>query len=280
MRGRDRAFAAGMGVAAAVLMAFVLLPIAAIFTRVPVGTLLAQLRSRPALDALGVSAKTTLIALALIVTVGTPAAYLLGSRAFRGRTVVLTLLEIPLVLPPAVAGIGLFAAFGRFGLLGGTLRALGVQIPFTQIAVVMALVFVSLPFFVRQAVAGFASVDPSMLVAARTLGAGPARTFGRVAVPLAARSLSSGAALAWGRALGEFGATIMFAGNLEGRTQTLPLAIFGSFSRGDVTTALAMAALLVAVSAGVLLAVRLLGSRRVEVLLWTNRSFEPTSATA
>src|SRR5205823_1819089 len=105
MRGHDRAFAAGMGVAAAVLMAFVLLPIAAIFTRVPVGTLLAQLRSRPALDALGVSAKTTLIALALIVTVGTPAAYLLGSRAFRGRTVVLTLLEIPLVLPPAVAGI-------------------------------------------------------------------------------------------------------------------------------------------------------------------------------
>jgi len=137
-----------------------------------------------------------------------------------------------------------------------------------------------LPFFVRQAVAGFASIDPSMLTAARTLGAGPARTFGRVAVPLAARSLSAGAALAWGRALGEFGATIMFAGNLEGHTQTLPLAIFGSFSRGDVTTALAMAALLVAVSGGVLLAVRTLGSRRAEVLSWTNRSFEPTSVTA
>jgi len=280
VRSHDRAFAAGTGIAAAVLIAFVLLPIAAIFTRVPFGTLLAQLGSRSALEALEVSAKTTLIALVLIVTVGTPAAYLLGSRAFRGRTVVLTLLEVPLVLPPAVAGIGLFAAFGRFGLLGGTLRAVGVQIPFTQIAVVMALVFVSLPFFVRQAVAGFASIDPSMLTAARTLGAGPARTFGRVAVPLAARSLSAGAALAWGRALGEFGATIMFAGNLEGHTQTLPLAIFGSFSRGDVTTALAMAALLVAVSGGVLLAVRTLGSRRAEVLSWTNRSFEPTSVTA
>ena len=168
------------------------------------------------------------------------------------------LLELPLVLPPAVAGIGLFAAFGRFGLLGRPLRALGIEIPFTQAAVVMALAFVAMPFYTRQAVAAFASMDERLLGVSRTLGAGRTETFFRVAVPMAAQGLSAGAALAWARALGEFGATILFAGSLQGKTQTLPLAIYNRFSSGDLGAALAIAAMLVAVSVGLLAGARLL----------------------
>lgn len=280
MRPADRAFAAAVGLATAVLLAFVALPVVAIFTRVPVSSLLAQLRSPVALDALRISLEATLVAMALILVVGTPAAYLLGTRSFRGRELLIALLELPLVLPPAVAGIGLFAAFGRFGLLGGALRAVGVEIPFTLAAVVMALTFVSLPFYVRQSVAGFAAMDERLLGAARSLGAGPGRTFFRVAVPLAGQSLSAGAALAFARALGEFGATIMFAGSLQGSTQTLPLAVYAQFSAGNLRAALAIAALLVAVSAGLLVAVRLAlrAGRRSQP--WTSRVFSPTSATA
>ena len=132
------------------------MPILAIFLRVPPSELLAQVRSRVALDALGVSLRSSLMALATIVAFGTPAAYLLATRRLPGSAVLVTLLELPLVLPPAVAGIGLLAAFGRLGLLGGPLRAFGVQIPFTQAAVVMALAFVAMPFYTRQAVASFA----------------------------------------------------------------------------------------------------------------------------
>src|SRR5207249_1616361 len=153
---------------------------------------------------------------------------------------------------------GLFTAFGRFGLLGGALRAFGVEIPFTLAAVVMALTFVALPFYARTAVAAFAAMDQQLLGASRTLGAGPARTFFRVALPLARQGLSAGAALAWARALGEFGATILFAGSLQGNTQTLQLAIYEEFSGGSPDGALAISALLVVVSAGLLLGVRML----------------------
>jgi molybdate transport system permease protein len=238
-------------------MCFVLLPIAAIFLRVSPGTLVAQLHSRVALDALGVSLRTSALALLVVVTLGTPAAYLLSSHRGRGTAFLTTLLEVPLVLPPAVAGIGLLVAFGRMGLLGGTLRAGGISIAFTPAAVVMALAFVSLPFYVRQAIAAFGSVDRELLAASRTLGSGPGATFARVALPLAAPGLGAGAALAWARALGEFGATIMFAGSLQGRTQTLPLAIYAQLQQ-DFHVALAISALLVAVSAGLLVAVKLL----------------------
>jgi molybdate transport system permease protein len=265
MRRPDRAVAAGFGLAAVVLAGFVILPVAAIFLRVPPGTLLSQLRSPVALDALGVSLQTSAIAVALILLVGTPAAYLLGTRTFRGASMLITLLELPLVLPPAVAGMALFAAFGRFGLLGGSLRALGVEIPFTRAAVVMAVAFVAMPFYVRQAVAAFASVDRETLAASRTLGAGDGETFLRVAIPLAGQGLGAGAALAFARALGEFGATLMFAGSFQGRTQTLPLAIYGQFSSGNVDGALAMAAFLVAASMGLLVAVKVvLRGRRAE----------------
>jgi molybdate transport system permease protein len=266
------------GAATSLLLAFVALPMLAIFLEVPLGTLVAQLHSKVALDALGVSLRTSLAALALILLIGTPAAYVLGTRRFRGAALVTTILELPLVLPPPVAGIGLLAAFGRAGLLGGTLRALGVSIPFTQAAVVIALVFVAMPLYVRQAVAAFASVDRELLAASRTLGAGPGKTFLRVGLPLARAGLSAGAALAWARALGEFGATLIFAGSFQGTTQTLSLAIYAQFSgggRGGLDVALAMAALLVAVSAGVLVSVKVLlrrGERKEEREDWTRFS--------
>lgn len=258
MRRSDRLVAVAFGLAATLLVAFVLLPIVAVFVRVPPATLLSQLRSKGALDALAVSLKTTTIALALILFLGTPAAYLLGTRSFRGSIALETILEVPLVLPPAVAGIALLAAFGRGGLLGRPLRAMGIEVGFTQAAVVMALIFVAMPFYVRQAVAAFGSVDRQMLAASRTLGAGQGETFVRVAVPLAAKGLGAGAALAFARALGEFGATIMFAGNLPGSTQTLPLAIYAQYSADNLPGALALAALLVAVSVGLLVGVKLI----------------------
>jgi molybdate transport system permease protein len=254
-----------------VLFGFITLPILAIFLRTSPSELVAQLRSPVARAALGVSLRSTLIALVLIVGFGTPAAYALGTRRFRGAAVFLTLLELPLVLPPAVAGIGLFAAFGRFGLLGGALRAFGIEIPFTQAAVVMALAFVAMPFYTRQAVAAFASMDHQLLGASRTLGAGSARTFFRVALPLARQGLLAGATLAWARALGEFGATILFAGSLQGRTQTLPLAIYDQFSGANPDGALAISALLVVVSAGLFVGLRVLIRNRQtgDVLSWT-----------
>jgi molybdate transport system permease protein len=254
----DRWMAIGTGVATAVVVGFVGLPLLAIFLRVPVGTLFAELHSPVALDALKVSLRTTLISIVLIVVFGTPVAYRIATRPFHGSTAITVLLELPLVLPPAVAGIALFAAFGRVGLLGKPLEALGVELPFTQTAVVMALTFVSMPFFIRQAIAGFASVDRQLLGASRTLGAGEARTFLHVGIPLARQSLSAGAVLAFARALGEFGATIMFAGSLPGATQTLPLAVYGQFSSGSLDSALAIAALLVAVSIGLFAGARVL----------------------
>ena len=193
--------------------------------------------------------------MALILLIGTPAAYLIGTKRFRGRAFAITLVELPLVLPPAVAGIGLFAAFGRFGLLGTPLRWLGLQIPLTETAVVMAVAFVASPFYLRGAIAAFEALDQNLVDAARTLGASPSRVFFRVAMPLAAGGLGAGAALAFARGIGEFGATIMFAGSFQGVTQTLPLAIYAEFEV-NFDLALTISALLVLVSAMILLAVK------------------------
>ena len=242
--------------AAAIALAFLILPIAAIFARVSPGRLVGQLSHPVVTDALLLSLKTSAIAQALVVLVGTPAAYVLATRRFPGRSLAVVLVELPLVLPPAVAGIGLIAAFGRLGLLGGTLDALGIQVGLTQAAVVIAVAYVSSPFYVRQAIATFEAVDPDLVAASRTLGAGRARTFFRVVLPLARRGLAAGEALSFARGLGEFGATIMFAGSLQGVTQTLPLAIYNEFDL-DFTTALAMSALLVVVSGALLVALRI-----------------------
>jgi molybdate transport system permease protein len=250
------AFAALCAVATAIALAFLVLPVAAIFFRVPPGDLLGALGHDVTRDALVVSLKTSAIAHAAVLLVGTPAAYVLGRKRFRGRGVILTLVELPLVLPPAVAGIGLFAAFGRMGLLGGELDAFGIQIPFTQAAVVLAVAFVESPFYLRGAIAAFEAVDGSLLDAARTLGAAPGRVFARIALPLAAGGLAAASALALARGLGEFGATIIFAGSLQGVTQTLPLAIYAQFEQ-DFDTALAISALFIIVGALLLVALKL-----------------------
>ena len=257
----NRAFGVVLWAAAVLTLAFLLVPIAAIFLRVPPGDLVEALGSPVARDALRVTIATTLTAQAVILVVGTPAAYLLATRRFRGRALVITLVELPLVLPPAVAGIGLLAAFGRFGLLGETLSFFGLEVAFTRLAVVLAIVFVAGPFFLRTAIAAFEAVDAALVDASRTLGAGPARTFARVALPLASGGLGAGAALAFARGLGEFGATIMFAGSLQGVTQTLSLAVYEQFDV-DFDTALAIGAELVAASAALLLAVKLIPSWR------------------
>jgi molybdate transport system permease protein len=242
--------------ASGVALAFLVLPVLAIFVHVAPVRLIHQLSNPVVGDALLVSLKTTLLAQALILLLGTPTAYLLASRRFPGRSLCVTLVELPLVLPPAVAGIGLLAAFGRFGLLGSTLGWFGIGLPFTQAAVTVAVAFVASPLYVRQAIAAFEAVDPNLVAASRTLGAGPARTFFRVVLPLARGGLIAGEALAFARGLGEFGATIMFAGSLEKVTQTLPLAIYAQFEVNfDVT--LAISALLILISAALLISFKL-----------------------
>ena len=269
------AFAAAVAAATAVALAFLVLPVLAIFVRVPPGDLIGALGNAVTRDALLVSLKTSAIAHAAVLVIGTPAAYLLARRRFPGRALVLTLVELPLVLPPAVAGIALFAAFGRAGLLGDELDALGVQIPFTQAAVVLAVAFVESPFYLRGAVAAFEAVDEDLLAAARTLGAGPWRVFFRIAIPLAAGGLGAASALALARGLGEFGATIIFAGSLQGVTQTLPLAIYAQFE-ANFDVALAISALFILVGAGILIAMKVFGWLRFASI----SPFRPAASTS
>jgi molybdate transport system permease protein len=247
-------------VSLAVVLCFLSFPIVAIFVNTSPGELISSLGDESSRQALRLSLETTAIALALILLFGTPAAWLLARRDFRGRDLITTIIELPLVLPPAVAGIALLAAFGPEGILGKAIADAGIELVFATAGVVVALTFVASPFYIRQAQAAFASLDDELVDASRTLGAGELRTLLRVAVPTALPSLASGAALAWGRALGEFGATLIFAGNLEGVTQTSPLAIFQGFAR-DFPGALALSAVLVALSAAILLVVRVVGRR-------------------
>jgi molybdate transport system permease protein len=272
-----RTFDVVLVVATALTVSFLLLPLLALFLRIPPDELLAQLGSEAAREALIVSLETSLIAHALILGIGTPVAYLLGTRRFRGRGLLVSAIELPLVLPPAVAGIGLLAAFGRRGLLGDSLDAFGIQIPFTKAAVVLAVAFVASPFYIRQAIAAFGAVDRNLLDASRTLGASPARTFARVALPLAASGLAAGSSLAFARGLGEFGATIIFAGSFAGETRTAPLAIYAELGL-DFDAALAIGALLVLVSIALLAAVKLLTSWTL--FNWTSPSASGASSSS
>lgn len=250
-------FAALLVASLTCVIAFLTLPIVAVFIDVGPGELIASLGEPGAIEALVLSLQVTAVSLAVILAVGTPAAYLLATRSFRGRSVLVTLIELPLVLPPAVAGIGLLAALGPEGILGGVVSALGVELVFETAGVIVAVTFVASPFYIRQAQAAFAAVDPTLLQASRTLGASEARTLAAVAIPTARGGLFSGMALAWGRALGEFGATLVFAGSFQGVTQTAPLAILERFG-SDFTAALALSAALVALSAALLLSVKAL----------------------
>jgi len=258
-----RWFPATLVLALTVALTFLCLPIVAIFVDSSPADLLDSLGDQGARDALWLSLRTTAAALVIIVVVGTPAAYLLATRNFRGKALVVTLVELPLVLPPAVAGVALLAAVGPEGLLGGAVDAAGIQLTLATAGVVVALTFVASPFYVRQAMAAFASVDRTLLDASRTLGASEARGFVRVMIPTAMPGLVAGGALALGRALGEFGATLMFAGSFQGITQTVPLEIYNRLGT-DFDGALALSAVLVAVSVAILLAVKLVP--RAEVL--------------
>ena len=209
-------------------------------------------------DALALSLATTAVTDLLTVVFGTPLALALARRRFRGQVMVETLIDLPIVLPPSVAGLALLLVFGRRGLLGEPLSVMGIEIPFTVIAVVIAQLFVAAPFYIRSARTGFASVDHDLEDAARVDGATERQLFVRVTVPLASSALAAGLVMSWARALGEFGATIMFAGNVEGQTQTLPLVVYSEFQSGNLEASIAAAAILVLAAFGVLIAVRLL----------------------
>ena len=261
MRGRRPTPFGVLAVAALVLVVLGLaLPIVAIVTDTAPGRLWDSLRTDASLTALGLSFAGSGIAVLIVVVLGTPAAYVLATTRFPGRSALSALLELPLVLPPAVAGIGLLAAFGPQGLAGGALDDAGLRLPLTFAAVVVALVFVAGPFHLRQAQSAFGALDPAVLDAARLSGARESGVFLRVAVPPAAPGLGAGATLTFARAIGEFGATLMFAGSLAGVTRTASLEVYTRFA-SDFPGALALSAVLIVVSAVLLLVARALAGR-------------------
>ena len=240
----------------------------ALFLGLPVLTLLGRsildgslgrtVGSAVVLDALTLSLITTAVSLVLTVALGLPLAFVLARRQFRGKGIFQAVVDLPIVLPPSVAGLALLLVFGRRGLLGGPFEMLGVGIPFTTIAVVLAQTFVSAPLFIRSARSGIVAVDRDLEDAARVDGASELQVFRAITVPLAGAALAAGLVMSWARSLGEFGATIMFAGNLAGRTQTLPLVVYGEFQGGHLDASIAAAAILVAAAFTVLVAVRLI----------------------
>ncbi len=249
---------------AGLFAAFLGLPVLAIVARAAMGGVLPGTAGSSALlTALALSLGTTAASLVITVVVGLPLAVVLARRRFRGAWLVETLVDLPIVLPPSVAGLALLLVFGRRGLLGSGLDAAGIEIAFTTVAVVLAQVFVSAPFFVRSARAGIAGVDRDLEDAARVDGASEAQLFRLVTLPLAGPALAAGLVMSWARAMGEFGATIMFAGNVTGRTQTLPLVVYSEFQGGDLDASIAAAAILVLAAFGVLVAVRALHWGRV-----------------
>jgi molybdate transport system permease protein len=244
-------------VIAGIFTVFLALPIVTLVVRsVLNGSLAAVAGSSALLAALGLSLATTAVSLSITVAFGLPLAFVLARRSFRGKWLVEAIVDLPIVLPPAVAGLSLLLVFGRRGVLAGPMQVAGLDIAFTTIAVILAQVFVSAPFFVRSARAGIAGVERDLEDAARVDGATEGRLFRDVTLPLAGAVLAGGLVMSWARALGEFGATIMFAGNVEGRTQTLPLVVYAEFQAGDLDASIAGAAILVLAALGVLVAVR------------------------
>jgi len=247
---------AGLGAVFAVYALLLGLPLAALLLRLPPAAVLRALADPMVLEALRLSLLTALAATVAIAAIGTPMALLLATREFAGKRVVEVLIDLPIVLPPTVAGTALLLAFGRAGLVGGWLAEAGIALPFTTAAVILAQVFVAAPFYVNAARAGFESVETRYLEAAATLRASPARTFLTVVLPLSLPSLLAGTAMSAARALGEFGATIVFAGNFPGVTQTMPLAVYVAL-HADLEAAVALSILLLAVSLALLAALRL-----------------------
>ena len=249
---------------AALFALFLALPVVTLVARAILdGSLAHALGSPVVLDALALSLVTTAVSLVITVTMGLPLAFVLARWRFPGKGLVEAIVDLPIVLPPSVAGLALLLVFGRRGLLGAPLDQLGVSVPFTIVAVVLAQVFVSAPFFIRSARTGIAGVDRDLEDAARVDGASERQLFRTITTPLAGAALAAGLTMSWARSLGEFGATIMFAGNVMGRTQTLPLVVYGEFQGGALDASIAAAAMLVMAAFGVLVAVRLFHWGRV-----------------
>lgn len=250
-----------VAVASALLVLFIAVPLIALYAHITPARFVATIASPAALAALRISLITTVASLALTLVLGTPLAFALARGRFRGRAVVDALVDLPIVVPPAVAGLALLYVFGKYGLAAPLLDAMHVRLAFTTAAVVLAQLFVGAPFYVRAARAGFMSIERSYEEASATLGMGPLRTFARITVPLAMPALIGGAVLAWARGLGEFGATIMFAGNLQGVTQTLPLAVYLGLESGDGDLAATLAAVLVTIAIVVVVIARVVERR-------------------
>jgi molybdate transport system permease protein len=260
-RTREAALKTGLAFLLILAMAFIALPVVALFLKSPPETLLRSLHDPVVMDALRLSLMTSAITTITVVIMGTPIAYVSARFNFFGKELADSLIDLPVIMPPAVAGIALLMAFGRMGIVGHHLNALGISIAFTTLAVIIAQVFVSSPFYIRQARTSFEDVDLAFENAARTLGASRVYTFFHVILPIAMNGLISGAIMAFARSLGEFGATIMFAGNFQGRTQTMPLAIYTAM-QGDLDVSLCLAIILVAISFVVIFLVKIL-TRRV-----------------
>lgn len=254
--GTSRAARFGIGSLAALALLFLALPVVALLARALFGGALRDAPAEALFDALALSLLTTLATVVVVIIFGSPLAWVLARRSFRGKQLAETLVDLPIVLPPTVAGLALLLAFGRRGMAAPALDIVGLAIPFTTLAVVVAQVFVAGPFYIRAARAGLEGVDRHLEEAAAVDGATGVQIVRRITVPLAAPALGAGIVLAWARALGEFGATIMFAGNIAERTRTLPLLIYGEF-QDTLDAAVAAASVLVVAAVGVLLAVRL-----------------------
>ena len=260
-RAREVALKAGLALLLIIAMTFIALPVVALFLRSPLDTTLRSLYDPIVMDALRLSLMTSTVTTVIVVFMGTPIAYVSARFRYFGKELADSLIDLPVIMPPAVAGIALLMAFGRMGILGQHLDAFGISIAFTTLAVIMAQVFVSSPFYIRQARTSFEDVDLAFENAARTLGASRVYTFFHVILPIAINGLISGAIMAFARSLGEFGATIMFAGNFQGRTQTMPLAIYTAM-QGDLDVSLCIAIILVAISFVIIVLVKIL-TRRV-----------------
>ena len=248
---------------AAIALVLLGLPVVVLLGRAIVGGVISTALTDPAIrDALVLSLETTAVSLVLTIGFGLPLAFVLARRTFRGSTLAETIVDLPIVLPPSVAGLALLLAFGRRGLLGPPLDVLGIELPFTTAAVILAQAFVSAPFFIRAARTGIQSVDSDLEDAARVDGGGEWAVLRSITLPIAGSALAAGLVMSWARAMGEFGATIMFAGNIQGLTQTLPLVVSSEF-QSSLDASIAAAAILVLAALGVLVSVRLIHWRSV-----------------
>ena len=249
----------GLSAIATIAAGFLALPVAVLVARAFLsGSVLEALSSPVVIDALVLSLVTTTVSLLVVVAFGLPLALYLARTSGRLNVWLETAVDLPIVLPPSVAGLALLLVFGSRGLIGQSLSAFGISIPFTTLAVVLAQVFVAAPFFIRSARAGIVGVENDLEDAARVDGATERHVLRWITVPLAAPALAAGLVTTWARALGEFGATIMFAGNVQGRTQTLPLVVYGEFQSSDLEASIAAATVLVLAAFAALIAVRFL----------------------